>query len=450
MSSPDWKEKTIPVFIHGDGVEFQERDQLMVWSWGPLLSKAASLETNMLICAIPKSCSFAGTWSPIMNLLVWSFKALLQGLHPTVDCFGNPLENGGEFTNEKGQLLTPMGYKCVLWAIEGDHDFFSNVLGLPHWTSVAPCWECDCKNNASVPFAQWVKNIRPSLQNFTRVTYNQALECPTSDHPLFSIPGVTSLLVRGDALHLLYTKGVYGHLLGSILHYMCWKEGPGVHQAVPPGRRLAVIFTRIQKYYKELASPTRLTNLRLSMFTKEKSPHSQHAFLTAKGAECKHLALPLKKVCMEVFDSCNALEQKMMTALECLISVSDIFDVADVIPSREEWCEMMRKAEMFFDSYQALNDWAVEQGRLLFHIVMKHHTLLHLVENARFLNPRITWCFKSEDYVGKVSHICHSVSMGVRSTRLSEKQLAKYCLMLHLSFTRGPKMLECDFGADDY
>jgi hypothetical protein len=67
-------------------------------------------------------------------------------------------------------------------------------------------------------------------------------------------------MVRGDALHILYTKGVYGHLLGSILHYMCWKDGPGVHQTVAPCKRLAVIFTRIQENTESLvlqpASPT--------------------------------------------------------------------------------------------------------------------------------------------------------------------------------------------------
>lgn len=92
MNFSDWKKKTIPIFIHGDGVEFQERDTLMVWSWGPLLSKASSLETNMLIGAIPKSCTASGTWSPAMQILVWSFNALLMGLRPSLDNFGNAFE----------------------------------------------------------------------------------------------------------------------------------------------------------------------------------------------------------------------------------------------------------------------------------------------------------------------------------------------------------------------
>ena len=153
MSSSDWKKKAIPIFIHGDGVELQERDQLMVWTWGPLLSKAPSIEANTLIGAIPKSCSSSGTWSPVTQLLVWSFNALLVGLHPSLDSFGNDFQKGTKFDLVKGQPLTHMRYRCVIWSIQGDHDFFSNVLELPRWNAAAPCWECDCLSNPDVPFA---------------------------------------------------------------------------------------------------------------------------------------------------------------------------------------------------------------------------------------------------------------------------------------------------------
>ena len=421
----------------------------MVWSWGPLLSKSSSLETNMLIGAIPKSCTSDETWGPVMELLVWSFKALLMGVRPTLDHMGAPLEKGSCFDLVKGQQLTHQGYRCVIWSIQGDHDFFSNVLGLPHWNTLTPCWECDCLNRHDVPFAKWVKNIRPSLQSFARFTHEQAVGSPASAHPLFKIPGVTSMLVRGDALHILYTKGVYGHLLGSMLHYMCWKNGP-CPQSVAPCKRLALLFSQIQKYYSQLGSPTKLTNLKLSMFTKERSPHATPAFLTAKGAECKHLAPALKKVCQDVFDSANAVEMLMVSALESIIAVSELFDKASFIPTHQEWRLMMQHAETFFDSYQALNDCALAKGRLLFYIVMKHHTFLHLIENARFLNPKWTWCFKSEDYVGKISHIAHSVSTGVRSTKLFQKIVDKYALMLHLCFTRGTGTLELNILNNEF
>ena len=52
-------------------------------------------------------------------------------------------------------------------------------------------------------------------------------------------------MVRGDALHILFTKGIYGHLIGSILRYACWYEGPGKVALKPTWERLACIFDQV-------------------------------------------------------------------------------------------------------------------------------------------------------------------------------------------------------------
>ena len=83
------------------------------------------------------------------------------------------------------------------------------------------------------------------------------------------------------------------------------------------------------------------------MFTKEKTPHSTHALLTSKGAECKHLAPALKKVCQDVFDSGHVIEMHMITALESITAETEMFDKAVAIPTTQEWCEMMTQAEVF-------------------------------------------------------------------------------------------------------
>ncbi|MFZ4779433.1 MAG: family 78 glycoside hydrolase catalytic domain, partial [Terrimicrobiaceae bacterium] len=61
----DWREKTIPLFVHGDGVEYHDRDSLMVFSYGSLLSVDGALCSCLLHAAIPKSCTLEGTWSPV-------------------------------------------------------------------------------------------------------------------------------------------------------------------------------------------------------------------------------------------------------------------------------------------------------------------------------------------------------------------------------------------------
>ena len=78
-----WRDRVIPLFLHGDGVEFHNRDSLMVWSWGCLLGDMPSMQQHMLLACWPKSCTTAQTWKPIWEWLKWSFEALGKGFHPT-------------------------------------------------------------------------------------------------------------------------------------------------------------------------------------------------------------------------------------------------------------------------------------------------------------------------------------------------------------------------------
>ena len=140
----NWKKKTFPLFLHGDGVEYQDRDTLMVWSWGGLMCLFQSLDCHFLIADFPKSCTTAATWDPLMKWLEWSLTALAKGFHPKRDPWNRPLPKGSPMHELMGQQLTPSGMKGIVWCIQGDHEFFSNVLRLPHWSSRNPCWECNC------------------------------------------------------------------------------------------------------------------------------------------------------------------------------------------------------------------------------------------------------------------------------------------------------------------
>ena len=185
------------------------------------------------------------------------------------------------------------------------------------------------------------------------------------------------------------------------------------------------MFDGVQQQYKKLESRTRLTDLRLSMFTNPKKPHAQHAFLEVKGAECKHLAPALLKVCQQLHDKEDEAEEHMLTALEATVELVKILDGAVLFLSASESAQAEDLAKVFLDSYAWLSDWSLEKGKLLFHKVMKHHTFLRVIWNAKFLNPTGHWNFrgenfKGEDYVGRISTLAHSVSSGVRADAFLE------------------------------
>ena len=54
--------------------------------------------------------------------------SLADGKHPTRDPDNKPLEKGSVASN---CIPKPKRYKTVLWGVIGDHEFFSNSLGIP-------------------------------------------------------------------------------------------------------------------------------------------------------------------------------------------------------------------------------------------------------------------------------------------------------------------------------
>ena len=78
-----------------------------------------------------------------------------------------------------------------------------------------------------------------------------------------------------------------------------------------------------------LKSPTRLTNLKLSMFVTTDKPHKFHPFLNCKGAECKHLLPALEWVCRRslVGRPGKHHETQMAEALAALSELVALFDI---------------------------------------------------------------------------------------------------------------------------
>ena len=220
-------------------------------------------------------------------------------------------------------------------------------------------------------------------------------------HPVFLIPGCSTQMVKGDCLHILFTKGLYGHLMGGILHYMIYYEGPGKTCAVAPQDRLSLVFKEVQENYALQKASTRLTNLKLSMLCDVKKPHAAYPTLDTKGGEGKHLAPCFLPVIKKAFaKSAEAHEIKMVECLEAVTCLVALWDDAGLFLKKKEFETSMLLAEKFLkkNSYEHLHKWALAKGRKLFNIVHKHHSFLHLVQSSQLLNPRITTTFRGEDF----------------------------------------------------
>jgi len=430
----NWKNIFIPVFIFGDGVEFQTRDSLMAFVWGSLLTDMTTMDSTYLISAFPKSCTVkaegpGSTWHELWKWIVWSFQAMFEGHHPARDPDGKLLPSTSEMGKLAGRPLNPKGYRVVCWALQGDHEYFANTLKLPHWSCDAPCWDCDTVT--SDPLKTW-KEMRPGLRGWT-VKSIESAQASKPDHPFFQLKGCTEKTVSHDALHVLFCKGVLAHLLGSSLHTMIWPHTG--RQSVPPQQRLGCIFQRIQELYKENKANTRITNLRFSMFTQEDKPWAEWPFLKTKGAETKHLLPCIAQISKEL---CTGSQHDLhrTAALEAMVEFVKLLDECEFFLNTSQADAAQTLTDTFLGHYAWLQQWAEGQNRFCYHVTIKFHMLQHLALQARYLNPSRTWNFRCEDAVGKLADIGHSVMMGVRTTHLSIKLGAKYRQFLHFRLSR--------------
>lgn len=214
---------TCPIYVHGDGVEFQSRDSLMTWSWGSMLSKASALHQHILLTAFAKSVTVGSTWTPLNDWISWSFDALIKGKHPSQDPYGSALPQHLEAL--AGQPLTPAHHRAFIFAIQGDLEFCSNSLGMPHWQNKYPCAECDAQRptfkGIKCPEGKSVKELKEEHQDFVYVTPEQALLDKRSGlHPLFDVQGISTALVRGTHF-TLYIQGGLHHTLQDLSCTTC-------------------------------------------------------------------------------------------------------------------------------------------------------------------------------------------------------------------------------------
>jgi len=88
------------------------------------------------------------------------------------------------------------------------------------------------------PKGKSVKILKEENQQYEYVSPQQAVLAKRSSHPLFSIPCVSTAMVRGDSLHILYSRGwgpIWQEAFCTICAFMTGLKGK--EPALPPGSR---------------------------------------------------------------------------------------------------------------------------------------------------------------------------------------------------------------------
>ena len=310
----------------------------MIYSWGSLLQQMSSLSSHFYIASFPKSCTVPETWDTIQDWICWSFAALQIGYHPSHDPWGKPLKKIPLFSLKKESLWQKD------WRVSfGPYREATNSFQTP--------WSYHGVLLHQIPWKVGKNVLQKPLKKGSKAGKSHPIEdClkkPKSTHALFSgvIPGLSTKMVRGDCLHIIFCKGVLSHLLGGIIHYFLYYDGVGVSQKVPPEKRLGTIFEAVQKEYVLKKITQRVTNLRLSMVCNPKEPHKTFAHLDLKGSETKWFLQAFAPVLAELVSLEKEHEAAMLHAVNHKAALIHLFDEADVFLTNDEWLKAMDLGE---------------------------------------------------------------------------------------------------------
>ena len=407
----------VPLWLHGDGVEFGT-DSMLAFSFGSLLCDDQSMDSCLLIAGWPKGASCDGTWVEVYRAIAWSFTALWEGRYPDKDWNGKPM---GSLA---GKLLTPAGTRFYVWQLIGDLDYMCNVLKLPHWNKHEWCWLCNgSKKDATRSF----RDVSDA-PGWRMLSVEEMHESPASAHPFFSaMPGpVGGLRVGLDMLHTI-DLGIAGTLCSSVLFTWVFD-----HKG-PKENVVAKIWAEVQEAYNTLGTPDRLNNLKLGTFTTS-SPFRPD--MKAKAAETRHLVPALAAVAQNRcrIPRCRtAVEMHCAASLEHLCRFYKLCESQSMFmdrPSAEQASEEMRHCLQHYAWLHVF--WGRKsQDSAAFPIRPKLHWAYHIGQACKFQNPRSTWTYKQEDWLGKISAIALSCAHGTRSVRIMKSFMTKYRAILN-------------------
>ena len=158
--------------------------------------------------------------------------------------------------------------------------------------------------------------------------------------------------------------------------------------------------------------------------------------LKGKGAEIRHLALPLLVACGDFLDDAVEQHKWMKLLLKMAIDMETLLDFhRDEYRFPEQAANDFKKAAYGFVQLNTIVGHHFHDRRqLLFNFTIKFHYVLHLGHIAAYINPRLAWCYSGEDFMHKVKAIVQASDAGSPPWLVPLKTMRKSAQGLGMSF----------------
>ena len=447
LEVPNWQDLFIPYFMHGDFAEFADRDSLMTVSASGVLAEGETRNCKLWLWSYAKSCQASSkdksikykkeggfdTGEQHWKMQVWDCKSVFEGKWAKEDHLGGELT--GRRKNLAGQAICKGKYRMVCWGLLGDTDFFANDLNCKHWGALQKkdglgeiCEACPA-NNSTFPWNHWSESALCKLFCYKPEEWAAVL---VSDHPIWEL--VTRFFIHYDGLHILEQNGCTAHAVASALVDILQKM-PG-REALE--KKWSKLWSEAAKYQDELwkAGKVKYPLTRLDLNWVKPDSKDYPCITTAvKAAQLRDLVPVVLELC-ERYNSGSTEDRLRLLAIKNLQRYYEVVAGGGMFLTEDEKGKLLQAVQDFQDAYGELCAIAQKERKMLWSETPKLHFFWHLAKQGQFLNPKIFWTYMSEDFVGKVSKLGHSLLKGTKVWNVPRKLAEKYRFAMHFWLKR--------------
>ena len=235
-----------------------------------------------------------------------------------------------------------------------------------------------------------------------------------------------------DALHVA-DLGVTQHVCCNVLWHLCCTD---MLQGNPT-ENMAQVWADTAELYGRRGTSSQFSHMLLNTFCDPKGPRASYPLLKGKGAEARHLVPFLRTVWHRHVKQDNRYEGHIGLVIDSLHAFYEGLDskVNGVFPFHPPTAvsqQLMTDVVTCLPDCSLLTKYALDYDMQLWNLVPKHHYLWHLAHEAGHLNPRMSWCYSNEDFVGKLAVIGMSTRHGQAAAYRSKQLVEKYTLGITL------------------
>ena len=97
---------------------------------------------------------------------------------------------------------------------------------------------------------------------------------------------------------------------------------------------------------------------------------------------------------------------------------------------------MVNEYDLFLLHYNKVASDSMKKGELLFNCTTKFREMWHIMDMGRFLNPRLSWCYSFEDFIGRLKRAAAACFSGTPMYNVPGKLMENYILALTLELRK--------------